>query len=447
MKTPVFDFLNEYKGKAPHRFHMPGHKGTGQELCEELDITEIQGADSLFEATGVIFESEKCASEIFGAHTFYSTEGSSLSIRAMLYLVALDAREKGKKPLVLAARNAHKSFISAATLIDFDIEWIYPEKSSSYLSSSIDAEWLKARLTSGKEHPTALYITSPDYLGNIENVRLLADICHENGVLLLVDNAHGAYLKFLKLSLHPIDLGADMCCDSAHKTLHALTGGAYLHISRKLSQSFSERAKAAMSLFASTSPSYLVLSSLDLLNARLGKYEDALASFIPKLSALKKKLSDLGYSFIGDEPLKLTVCAKKRGYYGYELGELLERENIYPEFYDRDYLVLMMTPYNSDDSLKALAKALEAIESKPEINESAPKFFAPVAKFSPRDASFLPFERLSVENALGRVLALTSVSCPPAVPILVPGEIIDGMALRAFEYYGIKDCLVLKQEG
>ena len=111
MKTPIFDFLSEYKAKGAKRFHMPGHKGEGSLFCEEYDITEVTGADSLFDATGVIFESEKCASNIFEANTFYSTEGSSLSIRAMLYLATLHAKEEGKRPLILAARNALASEI------------------------------------------------------------------------------------------------------------------------------------------------------------------------------------------------------------------------------------------------------------------------------------------------------------------------------------------------
>ncbi len=445
MKTPIFDFIKKYKSKAPHRFHMPGHKGAGNLLGEENDITEIDGADSLFDATGVIFESEKNASYIFGANTFYSTEGSSLSIRTMLSLAAVYAKEQGKKPLVLAARNAHKSFISAAALVDFDIEWIYPEKESSYLSAKIDRVWLEARFASGN-CPTALYITSPDYLGNVEDIASLADICHEFGALLLVDNAHGAYLKFLEPSRHPIDLGADITCDSAHKTLHALTGGAYLHLSKRLPESFSERAKALMSLFATTSPSYLILASLDKLNESLETYKATLSSFLPKVEELKSKLSALGFSFIGSEPLKLTFACKEYGYYGFELAKALMDKNVYPEFYDRDFLVLMLSPDNSDESLDALFTALSAIPRKTQIMEKAPDFFAPVSKISLREAVFYPFEKVKIKDSLGRVLAQATVSCPPAVPILMPGEIIDKSSLEAFEYYGINEIFVLKAD-
>ena len=199
-----------------------------------------------------------------------------------------------------------------------------------------------------------------------------------------------------------------------------------------------------MSVFASTSPSYLILSSLDKLNERLLGYKASLASFLPKVHSLKHKLSSLGYSFVGDEPLKLTISAKSYGYFGYELAEMLFRENIYAEFYDRDFLVLMLSPDNSDASLEALVLALSSIEKRCEISEKLPTFFAPVCKISPREAVFLPFERIQVSKSRGKILALSSVSCPPAVPILVPGELIDDEAVKVFEYYGIKDVFVLK---
>jgi arginine/lysine/ornithine decarboxylase len=363
----------------------------------------------------------------------------------MLYLATLHAKEEGKKPLILAGRNAHKSFISAAALIDFELEWIYPEKSSSYLSAKVDKEWLKERLASKKAKPTALYITSPDYLGNVEDIRELSKICHENGVLLLVDNAHGAYLKFLSPSRHPIDLGADICCDSAHKTLHALTGSAYLHISKGLPKSFPERAKAAMSLFASTSPSYLILASLDKLNERLFNYKAQLSGFLPKLDNLRERLSRLGFEFLGNEPLKLCISAKKYGYLGVEMAKYLARRNVYSEFYDKDFLVLMLSPDNTDESLEKLYKALAELERKTEIREAAPQFFAPVCKISPREAVFSPYERVKACDSLGRILAEPSVFCPPAVPILVPGELIDEKALSVFEYYGITTLPVLKE--
>jgi arginine/lysine/ornithine decarboxylase len=192
-------------------------------------------------------------------------------------------------------------------------------------------------LSSVEKLPFALYITSPDYLGNICDIKALSEVCHKYGVLLLVDNAHGAYLAFTDKRNHPILLGADMCTDSAHKTLSTITGGAYLHISRDAPKFFIENARKALSLFGSTSPSYLILASLDKTNEYLeNEYRVRLSNLISNVELLKSRLSLLGYSFLGDEKIKLTIDALEYGYYGTELGEHLIKQGIVPEFYDKE---------------------------------------------------------------------------------------------------------------
>ena len=270
MKTPIFDFVNKYADSDSLRLHMPGHKGKAVLGVEGLDITEITGADVLYNAKGIIKESEENAASLFGTkRTLYSAEGSSLAIRAMVYLIKMQAFSLGNKPLLLAARNAHKAFVTALGLLDVQVEWMLPDDAQSLISCNITAEYLDSRLSDMKEKPSAVYVTSPDYLGNILNIAELSQVCKKHGVLLAVDNAHGAYLKFLPDDIHPITLGADICCDSAHKTLPVLTGGAYLHISENAPKLFCQRAEAALSIFASTSPSYLILASLDRANSYL----------------------------------------------------------------------------------------------------------------------------------------------------------------------------------
>ena len=285
MNTPIVDFAKKYAASNALRLHMPGHKGVG--TVEALDLTEIDGADVLYHASGIIRQSEDNAARIFGTkRTVYSAEGSSLSIRAMLYLTKLYAASVGKSARILAARNAHKTFVTAAALLQLDVQWIFPERPEDIVSCSISAEYLENILA--QELPTAVYLTSPDYLGNIADVGGISAVCRKYGVLLLVDNAHGAYLRFL--GRHPTELGADVCCDSAHKTLPVLTGGAYLHISEKAPKIFFEQAEAAMSIFASTSPSYLILQSLDAANRYLSDgYEAHLAAFAERVVSLKTR--------------------------------------------------------------------------------------------------------------------------------------------------------------
>ena len=439
MNTPICDFLKKYASDDNIRLHMPGHKGKGD--IERLDLTEVRGADSLYEASGIIKESEENASSLFGAHTFYSAEGSSLSIRAMLYLASLT--EKEKKPLILAGRNAHKVFVSAAALLDFDIEWMMGGE--SYLSCRISAPELAERLDGMTRKPTAVYITSPDYLGNTVDVASLAKVCHERGVLLLVDNAHGAYLAFLEPSMHPIALGADMCADSAHKTLPCLTGAAYLHISKNMPDSIAARAKGAMALFGSTSPSYLILGSLDKANAYLdGGYRARLRDFVGELAKLKERLVNAGYTLVGEEPMKLTVAPKSYGYTGCELAEYLEANHVIPEFSDPDYLVLMPTPQLSSGELQRLEVLLSSLPRKKAITDTPPALSLPERVMSPREAIMSENEAIGAANAEGRILSAITVGCPPAVPIVVSGERITKGAIDAFKYYGIKTCYVIK---
>ena len=446
MNTPIIDFITSYSEKKTLRFHMPGHKGDGPLGFEERDLTEIKGADSLYEAEGIIAESEKNASELFGCPTYYSAEGSSLCIRAMLYLTYLYAREQGRGAKILAGRNAHKTFLSAAAMLDVDVEWIYGSKDDGYLSCSIKPESLEKQIISAAEPPIAVYITSPDYLGSIADVKALAEVCHRNGVLLLVDNAHGAYLKFLPRSLHPIDLGADICCDSAHKTLPCITGGAYLHLTRNCPNLFFEQVRDALSMFGSTSPSYLILQSLDAVNKYISEgYAERLAALVPKINECKLALDAFGYEVVQSEPLKLTLMTKKIGYTGIELAELLREKNIEPEFADPDALVLMIAPENRDFGLITLFEALITVPRRQAITSAPPRLNAPIRVMSVREASLSPSERIPVSESVGRTLASVSVSCPPAVPIVVCGEMIDKSSACALEYYGNTMVRVIKQ--
>ena len=436
MNTPLVDFVQGYAASEALRLHMPGHKGVPVLGPEALDITEIAGADVLYRAEGVIAESERSASALFGsARTLYSAEGSSLCIRAMLYLALQYARLTGRKPLIAAGRNAHRVFLSGAALLGLDIAWLYGDEGTP-LSCRVTPEALDELLAA--EKPAAVYLTSPDYLGCRADLPALAPVCRKHGALLLVDNAHGAYLKFLSPSQHPLDLGADLCCDSAHKTLPVLTGGAYLHLSRACPAALLPLAEAAMRLFASTSPSYLILQSLDLCNRALaGEFPRKLAERAAALEALKSSLSAAGWTLAGDEPMKLTLCPKGRGYTGTELAELLEARGIVCEFADPDYCVFMFSPANPASDLAALAAALEALPVRGPIGTLPPKLGRPERVLPPREAMLAPFETLPREQCLGRVLAAPTVSCPPAVPILVCGERIDAQALALFAYYGL----------
>lgn len=438
MNTPVADFVQRYAKAGMARLHMPGHKGRCFLGCEPWDITEIHGADALYEAEGILAESEQNAAALFGSQrTCYSTEGSSQCIRAMLYLAVAASGSH----TVVAARNVHRAFVSAAALLDLEIRWLWPEESRSLCGCPISPAQLEETLHSLPEPPAAVYLTSPDYLGGMAEIPALAQVCHQHGTLLLVDNAHGAYLRFLQPSLHPLDLGADLCCDSAHKTLPVLTGGAYLHLSPTAPAQLAPLAKSALGLFGSTSPSYLTLASLDLCNRYLAEgYPQRLAEAVERLAELRERLTAAGWRVESSDPLRVTVAAP-RGVTGQELAGQLRRQGVECEYADRDFLVLMATPENTPEELAQAAAALGQCPG--EANPPQLPLARGERACSIRQAAFAPRETVDAAHSLGRVCGLPTVGCPPAIPIAVSGERITPEALALFAYYGIEQVEVL----
>ena len=423
---------------------MPGHKGSTMLGCEALDITEINGADVLYSANGIIEESENNATALFGtAHTFYSTEGSTLAIKAMLAIVKQKAK-KGAK--ILATRNVHKAFVYACGLLDLDVEWLYPQKSEHLCDCTISPSDLKAKLQSLDELPSALYVTSPTYLGKILDIKGLSDVCREFGIYLLVDNAHGAYLAFKTPSEHPIALGADLCCDSAHKTLPTLTGGAYLHVSKSFAPYDASATRNALALFASTSPSYLILQSLDITNAYLADgFTERLKAIEDKVSTLKSDLAKKGFVCEASETLKLVISRKTCGYSGDELAEHLREFKVEAEYADRDTLTLMFSTESTELDLERVKNAFSKLSPKSAIKDEALPAIAPKCAISIREALFSQSERVATENSLGRICASPSVSCPPAIPPVISGEVIDEKTIEILLYYGINEIDVIKE--
>ncbi len=446
MTTPIVDFVKAYEQSHGTRLHMPGHKGCTFLGCEAFDITEIGGADSLYEAEGIIAQSEDNAAKLFGSkRTVYSTEGSSQCIRAMLYLMLLHGKKNSdKRPVIAAARNVHKAFIYAATLLDFDVIWLWPEEQvSSVCSCMISKEQVEMVLDAHKEI-VGVYVTSPDYLGAQMDIQAIAKACHQRNVLLAVDNAHGAYLKFLETSKHPLDLGADICCDSAHKTLPVLTGGAYLHIGAQAPDMFAEEAKRAMELFGSTSPSYLTMMSLDLCNEYLSDdYTMCLREMIKIRNHACKELKESGWRVLESDPLKITIEIPKEISSQKLLMDLREK-NIEHEYADQNFVVFMLTPENKKSDLECLVDALgknpytyqtkEFLQIKPTKQ-----------KMTIRQAMLSLPETVPLSEAENRICRVPAISCPPAIPIAVPGELITKELLSIFAYYGISKLDVVKE--
>ncbi len=448
MQTPICDFIRNYVENDITRFHMPGHKGTGFLGCEHLDITEVSGADDLFCPNGIILQSEKNASKLFQSrHTFYSVGGSSQSIKAMLYLAKMlsETTKNGQacQSKIVAMRASHKSFFHGCALLGIQPVFINTSAEKTYYSSIIHAQELEKTLVEMREKPIGVFITTIDYLGNASNVKELSDVCKHHNIPLLADNAHGAYLQFMKNEeyAHPLKLGADLCCDSAHKTLPVITGGAYLHVNKQTIFSFENYARNALSYFGSTSPSYLVLQSLDMCNKKLfDGYDREINNCALALDNLKNSLGAINIHAEKSDPLRLVINAENIGYSGEELLMLLREFKVEPEYADKTYVVFMVTPNNKGDDFERLYTFFKKLQIKKSFVKKP--FFKNYNEYdlvlSPRSAMMQPSEKLPVDKCLGKICAQVSVSCPPAVPIVICGEKITQKAIDTLIYYNVK---------
>lgn len=421
MNTPIHDFLINYAEKNTVRCHMPGGKG----INNPFDITEIDGADSLFEADGIIHQSEKLAASLFGAGaTLYSCGGSTLAIQGMLGTV----KQLTSKNTIIAGRYSHKSLLTSCILLGLDIKWAYPDE---YLSAVISPEEIERLID---EDTAAVFVSSVDYYGGEADIAAISEVCHRHGVYLLVDNAHGAYKVFT--GNHPITLGADMTADSAHKTLPCLTGGAYLHL--KNAELYTV-AKGVMGMFGSSSPSYLIMDSLDLCNRYISEKRDEALSAIENVKNLKKQLTDKGCTLRNSDAMRITIDAEAYGYNGNELAQLLREKGAECEMSDEKYVVLLFSVSQAKEDFERLNSIMSDIPQNPPVTAEKHIILKPEKVFSAREAYFSRKVTVKATKADGRVCAGIHCPCPPCVPLVMTGERIDEKCIAELEGYGVAD--------
>ena len=314
--------------------------------------------------------------------------GSTLCIQAMLALVCREG------DLVLAVRNAHHAFAHAAILLGVRVRWMLPQnRDRGGLYGAVTPGEVEQML---KQYPQAkaVWVTTPDYLGGMADVKGLARVCHQRGVKLLVDNAHGAYLLYTHR--HPMQLGADLCCDSPHKTLPVLTGGAWLHLSHQVPYT-ADQARQAMKLFGSTSPSYLILLSLEDCNGYLaGPGKEEFARLFQTVRAMRQRLEEQGVALLPMEGdyAKLTLDALAMGYTGKEITGYLDSQKMDWEYADDRFVVLMLSPSNTTQELAALEQALVSLPKRePTAQEQVP-YSLPPQRMELRQAYFAPKEEV-----------------------------------------------------
>ena len=425
MKTPIHSFLQNYTKNNTIRCHMPGGKGKNN----PFDITEIEGADNLYEASGIILESEEIAASLFGAgSTLYSCGGSTLAIQGMLSVI----RQTCTKNTIIAGRYSHKSLINTAIMLDFDIKWAYPKE---YLGADISPDEIERLID---EKTAAVFINSIDYYGGKADISAICEVCKKHSVPLLVDNAHGAYLVFT--DNHPIKLGADMTADSAHKTLPSLTGGAYLHLRDK---NLRNAAENAMAMFGSSSPSYVIMDSLDTCNRFISEQKNEALRLIHDISVFKLWLSDIGYTLKESDAVRVTIDTAKYGYTGCEFAGLLRSKGAECEMCDDRYVVLLFSVTQNKTDFMRLYSIMRNIPKKEPVSVQPHIILHPKRMRAPRKAYFSPFETIRTEDSLSRICRGVHTSCPPCVPIVMPGEKIDKGCIAELLRYGIKEIEVI----
>ena len=420
----LFDRMRKYKPTEYSRFHTPGHIGRAPSLSPfapvlQYDVSEVMDFDSIYHAKGTLKELEKRVAALFGAKkSLLSAGGCTLAIQTML---ALACKPDTK---LVAGRNAHTSFINTCALLDLNPNWIYPE------NNRIMTKDVEKALKQGAE---VVYITSPDYFGRIADIERIAGLCHRYGAVLLVDNAHGSHLKFMKKDLHPITLGADMSACSLHKTLPVLTGGAVLNINNA---KFVKNAKEKMALFGSTSPSYLTLASIEMCIDYLETKPNFGESRAEKIKHYAKKIG-LDMPSGECDPMRLAV-------YGRNV-ELFEKNGAICEYADGEWIVFILTPFHDDKDIRRIKAGLDALQKQKESRAMPPVAMSPPKRgMRPSAAVFAPSVEVGVENAAGRIAAANVTLCPPGIPIVIPGEIIDKNAIELMKKQGIDKIKVVK---
>lgn len=355
----------------------------------------------------------------------------------MQAMIRLCAPNGGK---ILCDRVAHRAAISAFALLGLDAVWLEREiDETTGITKRISAEGIENKL---KQEPEikAVYITSPDYYGILQDIKSISEVCKIYNVPLIVDNAHGSHLKFLGRNLHPLEQGATMSADSAHKTLPVLTGGAWLHIN---DEKFCGEAKNAMALFGSTSPSYSVMASMDMCADWLKNRGEAEYKNLAECVSDMRKLAKESGIYVPDEdisdPCRITLGVWKIGLTGAEFRDFLYKFKVEPEFCDENYVVLIPSPFNTHidwTRLKtAVKKAKQIAKKERKIKSFLPKL--PQKSMSIRTAVMSAKKSVNVKEAFGKVAAEIACPCPPGVPIVMPGEVIGKDEIDALTNYGV----------
>lgn len=435
----LLDKLKEYSGEMLP-MHMPGHKRNAalapylSELGAEIDITETEGFDNLHSPKGILREEMERTAALWGSgRSFWLVNGSTSGILAGI---------KAAVPAggtVICARNCHRSVYNGLRLIGARTVFLMPEARGEALGP-LSADCVAQAL---KKHPgTALVIvTSPTYEGVLSDIPAICRAAHTKGVPVLVDEAHGAHLGFGHgFPDGAVKAGADIVVHSLHKTLPSLTQTAVLHLNGRLVNP--QRVSEALSVFQTSSPSYLLMASIsgcvDLLKSRgeemFARWSESLSRFYKKAENLKNLSVIHGE---GRDPSKIVISTERAGISGADLAKILREYRIEPEMAAGSYVVAMTGMGDTPKSLDRLYAALEKANAGMKLHEPC-GFLPPVlpeAVISPGEAEKCPKITVELSKAEGRISGESVWAYPPGIPLVIPGERITAQLINLMNEY------------
>lgn len=437
---PIYEMLKTYRSTNPLPFHMPGHNlGRGlidhMKAVGNLDITEISGSDCLHYPQGVIKEAQELASGCFGSdYTFFLVNGSTCGIHAMIQATL----EPGDK--LILGRDSHISALNALAQLNCEPVFVMPQIENN-ISLGVTAKALEKAIEDNPDS-RGIFITRPGYYGTAASLYDIVKLARTHKMPLLVDEAHGAHFRFHnKLPQTAIEAGADLCVQSIHKTLPALTQTALLHgksnglISRN-------RIEKAVSMVQTTSPSYLLMASIDIARDIMDSQgEELYERLYQNINEFEKKLDENTiirrklFNAAGFESdfTRIVLSFKETRISGFMAEELLRSKfGIVAEMADFENIVLIATPFHNPEDFDKLIEALKYISMEykgsgqafeksivPSWPDDIPKRLIPL-----REALFKERRVLSINEAIGKVSGAFITPYPPGIPVICPGEMI-----------------------
>lgn len=429
--------------------HMPGHKRNTllapylKTLAADIDITEIKGFDHLHAASGVLQEAMEQAAEVFGArHSFFLVNGSTVGILASIRAVTSPGDS------VLMARNCHRSVYHALAINNLKPHFIYPQTNLRYqIAASISPKRIESAIAQHRD-ARVLILTCPTYEGVMSDLKEIIRIAHHHGLTVIVDEAHGAHLGFSPyFPANAVSAEADIVIQSLHKTLPSLTQTALAHVR---TPSLASEMQRQLSVFETTSPSFLLLASIDscvrMLKDRSAElfdaWQEALEAFDRKAAGLKH-LRVMGYgkqrgkaleNVFGLEPSKLFISTIYSNVNGFQLAEFMRDEHhTEPEMITPQGVLAMTGMGDTVETMERFGDILLQIDRKlsPSKSVKVPLMAPQVQSAVPvATAERAPFICLPIEESAGWVMAETITVYPPGIPVVVPGEVMNQQAVR-----------------